>query len=275
MSGGLTVLFLGATGRFGALTSLLIARGHRVLATTRDPGTRAARLLTASGAEVVRADFDDATSLAAAVEQADAVVFAGTAHAAGPAGDVRHGRHVVDAAKSAGTTHLIYVTVAGADRRTGVPIMDSKYEVERHLRSVGVPHTVLAPGYFMENVWNPWNAAILAAGRLPSPVPPDRMLQQISIDDVLAVVARSIEVGPVDERVELAADELTPATAAAAVSALLGRPIRADETPPANPLFAWLDRVGTGVDISAVRERFPDVPWHTFSDWAAGQDWPA
>jgi hypothetical protein len=38
----------------------------------------------------------------------------------------------------------------------------------------------------MDNLWNPWNRPALAAGTLPGPVPPDRMLQQVSIADVVA-----------------------------------------------------------------------------------------
>jgi len=83
----LTVLFCGATGRFGALTPLLLSRGHRVVAATRDPASPAARRLRQAGAHLVRVDFDDPVSLQAAAADTDAVVAAGTAHAAGPAAD--------------------------------------------------------------------------------------------------------------------------------------------------------------------------------------------
>jgi len=168
--GQLTILFLGATGRFAPLARLLLDRGHRVLAGTRDPAGPAARRLRDRGAEIVTADFDDIASLQSAAGLADAIVAAGTTHAAGPAADVRHGRNIIDAAAPAGG-HLVYLTVAGADQPTGVPVMDSKHAVERYLRAAGVPHTIVAPVYFMENAWNPWNAAALTAGRLPSPVP--------------------------------------------------------------------------------------------------------
>src|SRR5215472_6847815 len=124
---GLTVLFYGATGRFGALTPLLLGRGHQVLAATRDLASPAARRLREAGAHPVRADFDDPASLRSAAAQADAVVAAGTAHAAGPADDTRHGRNIIDAARDARVGHLVYITVAGASQPTGVPIIDSKH----------------------------------------------------------------------------------------------------------------------------------------------------
>jgi uncharacterized protein YbjT (DUF2867 family) len=275
--GQITVLFCGATGRLAALTPLLLDRGHRVLAATRDPVSSTAQRLRERGADVVRVDFDDLASLAAAAERADAVVAAGTAHATGPAGDVRHGRNIVDGAKAGGVGHLVYLTVAGADRPTGVPIMDGKHAVERYLRGAGLPYTIVAPVYFMDNLWNPWNAAALGAGRLPSPVSRFRPLQQIPIADVLAFTVQALESrdAMLGERVELASDELSAEQAAAVASGLLGRKVDVAEPPAGdgNPLFAWLERIGTHVDIASLRRRYSQIEWHTFAEWAATQDW--
>jgi uncharacterized protein YbjT (DUF2867 family) len=272
----LTVLVCGATGRFAALTDLLIGRGHRVLAGTRRPDSAAAQRLRKRGAQIVRVDFDDAATLQHSAAHADAIVAAGTAHAASPAADVRHGRAIVAAAAATGLDHLIYLTVAGAEHHTGVPILDSKHEVEQYLRSTDVPHTIVAPAYFMDNLWNPWNAAALAAGRMPSPLSRSRPLQQVPITDVLDFTAHVLQTAqPTGERIEIASDEVTAEHAAEIVSQLTGRPVAVAE-PPAkqpNPLFTWLERIGTTVDIPALRRRYPDIGWHTFADWASTQDW--
>jgi len=274
---GLTVLFYGATGRLGALTPLLLSRGHRVLAATRDLASPAAQRLREAGAHPVRADFDELASLRAAATQADAVVAAGTAHAAGPSADTRHGRNIIDATRAARASHLVYVTVAGASQHTGVPIIDSKHAVEQHLLRTGVPHTVIAPAYFMENVWNPWNQAALAAGRWPSPVTRSRLLQQIPLADVLAFTVHVLESGDVmlGQRIEIASDQLTADQAASAIASLLGRPVEVAEPPPAqmNPLAAWLEQAGPAVDITALRRGYPHIGWHTFAGWAATQNW--
>ena len=271
------MLFCGATGRLAALTPLLLRRGHQVLAVTRDPASPAARRLREVGAHLVRADFDDPASVRVAAAQADAIVAAGTAHAAGPAADVQHGRNIIDAARAAQAGHLVYLTVAGASQPTGVPIIDSKQAVEQYLRRSGVPHTVIAPVYFMENVWNPWNRAALAAGRWPSPVTHSRLLQQIPLADVLDFTVHVLESRDVmlGERIEIASDQLTAEHAAAVISGLLGRPVEVAEPPPGqlNPLFAWLEQVGPAVDIAALRRRYPHIGWHSFAGWAATQDW--
>jgi uncharacterized protein YbjT (DUF2867 family) len=275
--GQLTVLFCGATGRLAALTPILLNRGHRVLAATREPGSARAQQLRERGAQIVRVDFDEVASLTAAAGQADTVVAAGTAHAAGPVNDLRHGRNVVDAARAAGVGQLIYLTVAGADRATGVPIMDSKHALERDLRDSGVPHTIISPVYFMENLWNPWNAPVLATGRLPSPVSRFKPLQQIPIEDVLAFTAHVLESrdAMLGERIEIASDEITAHQAAEIVSRLLGRriPVADPSADATNPLFAWLERIGTHVDIAALHRHYPELRWHTFADWTKTQDW--
>jgi uncharacterized protein YbjT (DUF2867 family) len=219
------VLILGATGRFASLVAVAVAAGHRVRAATRDPGSAAGLALAARGVEVARVDLDDPSTIAAAASGIDAVFAAGTAHRAGSAADVRHGRHVVDAAREAGVAHLVYVSVAGADRPTGVPLLESKRTVEEHVAASGVPSTIIAPVYFMENLWNPWNLPVLAAGRFPTPVPRSRMLQQVSIGDVVElttyVLGRADELAR--ERIEVAADELTASDAAEVVAGLTGR----------------------------------------------------
>jgi uncharacterized protein YbjT (DUF2867 family) len=168
---GSTILVYGATGRLRQLAATLIDRGRQVRAATRDPDSPRGRALGRLGASVVAADFDDLDSLVAAGRGVAAVVAAGTGHAAGPDGDLRHGTNIADAVARAGVAHLVYVSVAGAGQPSRVPVFESKRAVEAHIRRVGVPYTIVAPVYFMENLWNPWNRPALAAGRLPSPVP--------------------------------------------------------------------------------------------------------
>jgi uncharacterized protein YbjT (DUF2867 family) len=274
---GLQVLVLGATGRFASVVPSLRAAGHRVRAATRNPGSPGARTLRKSGIEVVRADLDDADTIAAAATGVDAMFAAGTAHGAGPAGDEMHGRNVIDAARAVGTAHLVYISVAGAGQPSDVPLFESKRHVEDYLVASGVPFTIVAPVYFMENVWNSWNAPALARGRFPTPIPPARRLQQIPIGEVIdftiyLLARRERFVG---QRLELASDELSALEAVEIVGELTGKRLEID--PSINggllPLFSWLDRVGYAIDIAGLRQRFPDLSWRGFRDWAKTQDW--
>ena len=275
-----TTLVLGATGRIGGpVAELLLARGHRVRAGVRDPGSAAAARLRAGGAEVVRADFDDVDALAHAARGAAAVVAAGTAHRAGPDGERRHGEHVAEALARSGA-RLVYVSGAGADRATGVPVLESKRAVERRIDELGVPATILAPAYFMENAFNPWNLAALARGAYALPLDADRALQQVAIADLGAMAVLAVErPAEVGRRVEIVSEELTGAQAAERLTRVTGRPFAFERlptdrlAPPLQRLFAWLDEVGFSIDVAALHSRHPEVGWHSFERWAAARRW--
>jgi uncharacterized protein YbjT (DUF2867 family) len=167
--------------------------------------------------------------------------------------------------------------VAGAGRRSGVPVFESKRQVEVYIHHTGVPASVIAPVYFMENLWNPWNRPALAAGKLPSPVPVTRRVQQICLADVIAVATLVIEQPDqfLGARLEIAADEPTAEESAGDVSQLVGRTVEAVGPYPnsPNPLFQWLDQVGDHVNIPALRARYPQIGWHDYASWAAAQNW--
>jgi uncharacterized protein YbjT (DUF2867 family) len=275
------ILAAGASGRLRPVIDELLARGHELRVTARDPDSPAARELAGRGARIVRADLDDPASLRAAARGTDVVFAAGGPHQAGPDGETRHGINMAQAAAAAGVGHLVFSSGAGAEQPTGVPVLDAKRAVEQHIRELGIPHTILAPVYFMENAFNPWNVAALAAGRFPLALPPDRPLQQIAIEDLAAVAATVIERRDAfaGQRIELAADEITGEHAAAVLSGLTGRSfafheVARDGLPDGmRLLFEWLDRGGPRVDVPALRRRFPEVRWHTFERWAAQREW--
>jgi uncharacterized protein YbjT (DUF2867 family) len=272
------VLVAGATGRFGGIVGLLLARGHAVRAVTRDPARPAAARLAALGAELVRADYEDPASLADAARDMDAVFASGTAHKAGPSGEQRHGQNLTGALATAGAPHLIFVSGAGADSRSGLPLFEAKWAVERRISELRLPATVIAPVYLMENLFNPWNLAALRAGVLPSPVPPALPLQQVATQDILALAVLAIERPKVlaGERIEVASDAPTAEAAAAELSGLLGREFTprhpgADVPAGLAALFSWLEHNPSPVDTSALHGRFPGIGWHRFGDWARQQ----
>jgi uncharacterized protein YbjT (DUF2867 family) len=70
--------------------------------------------------------------------------------------ELDHGKNVADACHQSGVQHLIFssllhVTNATNGRLTNVPHFDRKAEVERYIRSKGIPSTFVLPGYFMSN----------------------------------------------------------------------------------------------------------------------------
>jgi len=274
----------GATGRLGGpLAETLIDRGHRVRALTRDPGSAAAGRLRRRGARIVAGDLDDPPSLHRAAAGADAVFVLSTPHhGTGPAAEARQAITLADAAVATGAGYLVYASAAGARQARGVPIHDSKRQVEDHLAALPVPNAVLAPVYFMDNLAYPWNMAVLRAGRWPIPLPPDRPVQLIPAIDMARFAALVIERPGdfADHRVELASDEVTGPEAARVLSEVLNRPIaHAPEVPgplaSMAPFFRWIAEVGFHADIRQLRTGYPQIGWQSLRQWAAARDWDA
>jgi uncharacterized protein YbjT (DUF2867 family) len=274
-----TILVAGATGRLGSLVDTLLARGHAVRAMTREVNSTDAERLRRIGAELVYGDFDDPASIERAAAGADTLFATGTAHKAGPDGEVRHGRNVADAAAAAAVPHLVYASGDGAEENSPLPLFRAKFEVEQHIRSLPVRHTILAPVYFMENLFNPWNLLALKTGAFPSPIPVDLRLQQVALTDLAAFAALVIE-RPAEfdgQRMKIASDELSAVEAAAAVSTTIGRELRAQQLPAdelgpgLRALFGWLEHGGHDVDVRGLRRDYPRVGWHSYADWARSQ----
>jgi uncharacterized protein YbjT (DUF2867 family) len=273
------VLVAGATGRFGGIAEILLERGHSVRAGVRDLNSPGAIRLRELGARPVRADFDEPATLELAAAGAEAVFASGTAHRAGLDREEQHGRNVATAAAEADVPHLVFVSGDGAGPDSPVPLFRVKWEVEKAIRASGVPHTILAPTYLMENLFNPWNLPALQAGVLPSPIAIDRPLQQTAVADLLSLAVLAIE-NPDDfagRRIPIASAELTGIESAEAISALAPRTFEprqapAESLPPGiQALFGWLGSVGHHVDIDALRDEFPDVGWRSYTGWARTQ----
>src|SRR6476619_3454214 len=165
MSSKLNVLVTGATGKQGShLVRELLARGHSVRAFTRKPESPAAAALTARGVTIVTGDFEDQGSLERAARGVDTVFAMATPFESGEQAETREGINIVRAASAVGVSHLVYSSVAGADRATGIAHFDSKFEVEKEIRRSGVPFTIVAPVFFMENFLASYMADGLAQG---------------------------------------------------------------------------------------------------------------
>ncbi|GGW65303.1 nucleotide-diphosphate-sugar epimerase [Streptomyces lucensis JCM 4490] len=280
-----TIAVTGATGAQGGATARsLLAAGHRVRALTRHPGSPAAEALRRLGADVRHADFDDRASLDAALAGADALFAVTTPFGTDTGTETRQGRALVDAAAAARLGHVVLTSAAHADRGTGVPHYESKHAVERHLRACGVPWTVIAPAAFMDNYTSGWTLDGLREGAFAWPMPAGRPLTLIPAADIgafaaLVLLRRDEFTG---RRIDIASDECTPEQIAAALAEATGTAVTHQEVPLDHvrtrsadlaAMFAYFTGTGLDVDVSALRRAYPEVGWHSFTDWALAQDW--
>ncbi len=279
------ILVLGGTGRQGgAVARELLRRGRAVHALVRDPQADAARALAAAGALLVRGDLDDAASLRAAMRGVHGVFSVQTfLSPGGVVTEERQGRAVADAAAETGVAHLVYSSVGGAERSSGIPHFESKGNVERHIRALGLPATVLRPTMFYECFDDLRPRLVDGELVLGLWLRPEVPLQLIATRDIGTFAADAFEQPDAwtGRQVEITSTELTGPQMAEAFQRATGIPTRYEEQsierlravrPDLAQMFDWFDREGYRADLAALRRLRPDLTsletWLR-TDWAA------
>jgi (4-alkanoyl-5-oxo-2,5-dihydrofuran-3-yl)methyl phosphate reductase len=150
------ILVTGATGNIGSeLVRQLIEAGQRFRVLTRD---RARGEALGDGLDVVVGDLLRPETLAPAfVGVSRALVLAGAADLPSVAA------HVVDAAKQAGTRHLVLISSGTIEIKPPGIIARWHLEAEQVLKASGLAWTVLRPGNFSSNALR-WAGPIRAQG---------------------------------------------------------------------------------------------------------------
>ncbi len=285
MTTKLKVLVSGATGnQGGAVAQALLTAGHEVRALSRNTESPRARSLAEQGAELIRGNLDDAKSIRRALDGTDSFYLMGSPQEGGVEGEAKQGIELANAAKAAGVGHLVYGSVANADLDTGIPHFDSKYQVEKHIKTLDIPYSISAPVFFMDNVVAPWSLDALKGGKVMLAMQGDRSLQQVSVKNigefVASLIGRREEV--FGKRIDFAGDELTGNQCAAILTRITGQQINYEALPVSvikdqdddmGAMFEWFNSVGYNVDIPEVRKKFSDVDWQSYSQWVDSQDW--
>ena len=134
------VLITGATGTLGRkVVGAATAAGHHVRAMSRRSH------VGYTGVHWAQGDLLANTGVDAAVEGVDVVVHCATQGTGD--NDVTSTENLITAARRAGVTHIIYVSIVGVDR-IPLPYYKTKLRVERALEASGVGHTVLRATQF-------------------------------------------------------------------------------------------------------------------------------
>ncbi len=277
------VLVTGASGQQGgAVLNALLARGHQVRALTRKPDSEWAASVASRGVEVVAGDFTDQESLVRAATGVDTIFLMTTFMEAGIDAEIEQGLAMVEATNQANVGHLVFTSVASADKATGIPHFESKFKVEEAIIASGISYTIVAPVFFMENITSPWYLPGILDGTLAMPMPADAALQQIAVETIGQFVASIIErrESVFGQRFDIASDEKTGEEVAQILSEKLGRTIGyagfspdalREENEDFAIMFDWFIETGYSTDTSGLRAEFPDVSWVDLKSWVDAQ----
>src|SRR6516162_4540493 len=280
------VLVTGATGRQGgAVVRHMLPKGWKLRALTRRPEAHEAQSLARQGVQVVQGDLEDPASIARAAEGAYGIYSVQDFWSVGAKREVQQGKNLADGAKKAGVQHFVFSSVGGAERNTGIPHWESKWEIEKHIRQLALPATIFRPASFMETYHILEVEVGILKGRLADPIRGDKPYQTIATDDIGAFVALAFE-RPNDFvgwELEIAGSELTNPEAAQVFSRVLGKPVKFRRLPlpvvrlvlgrEFYAMFRWFNEEGYKADITALRRRYPEVHLHTLEEWLREEGW--
>lgn len=219
------VLVTGATGNTGrAVLDALAARGAPVRAMVR---TEADRSRLPAGVPVVAADFDDAASIAAALEGA------GRAYLLTPSSERAEAQQqrFADLAAQAGVGHLVVLSQLAADEHSPVRFLRYHAAVEQHVRDLGIAYTFLRPNLFFQGLLAV-AGTISAQGRFYAPIG-EAPVSAVDVRDIAAVAATTLtEAGHEGATYTLTGPAaITHAQIAAALTSALGRDITFIDVP--------------------------------------------
>lgn len=278
-----TIAVFGATGsQGGAVTDALLGQGASVRALVRNISSDRARDLAERGVELVHADLDDPRSLVDALGGIDGFYFMTTPYAGGlenpdSVEETRQGTTLADAAAAAAVPHVVFSSVGGAERNSGVPHFESKRRIEERLAQLGLHATIIRPVFFTDNF--ALMAPVVEGGDLVLrlPLPDGVKLQMVAVRDIGIIAAAALlGTAAVPNAIELAGDELTGSEIAAAFGAHTGMPARYEALPLAvldgqddmQAMFRWFaETPAYQADIAQVRHLDPQV-WD-FPAWLA------
>lgn len=221
------ILVFNATGKQGkAVVEELCKGNYKVRAVTRKISSKKAQKLSGKEIEIVEIDYSSQESLQKVLVGVTRVFFLLPMSK----DSETVGKNIIKAIKKAKIEHIVFSSVGGADRKTGIAHFELKWRIEENLRNSGVPWTILRPAAYMEELCRIKGAGIIL-GLLSCFVPPDKKIQMISITDIAKFVKISFE-NPkefIGKAIEIAGDALTLKEMISQLNRISPKPIRVNK----------------------------------------------
>jgi len=227
------IFVTGATGnQGGAVVRSLLKNGFAVKALARNISSPEAKLLRELNAELVQGDLNNPEGFANQLQDISGI-FSVQTFANGTDKEIKQGIGLVDLAKSQKVDFFLYSSVLGADIHSGIPIWESKFTIENHLRKSGLPFCIIRPASFFENFQIPAVKKRILKGKLGSPVGRNILqpfISALDIGNVSAAIFKNEEKF-LGKTVSLVAEEMNLDEVSAIFSETLGREIKYQQLP--------------------------------------------
>jgi len=230
MSDKKLILVTGATGaQGGGVARHLLADGtYAVRALTRNPSSDKAAALKKLGAEVVKGDLDDITSIRSALKGCYGV-FGVTNFWEHFAKEHVHGKNLIDAVAEAEIGHFVFSALPPAKKISGgeldVPHFDLKADLQEYARGKKLNATFVHCAFYFENFiyFSPFQKQDDGTYAFGTPQG-DTPLAGVAVEDIGGVVTSIFKNrdGYIGKTVGIVGDDLPPAQYAEKMSQVLG-----------------------------------------------------
>lgn len=279
------ILVTGATGQQGgAVARQLLQGGWKIRALVRDPKKDAAQEMANQGAELVQGDLFDGVSLDKALKGIYGAFSVQNFWLpdVGYEGEIKQGKLFANAANEAGIQHLVYSSVGAAHRGMGQKHFESKWVIEQYLKELGLPHTILRPAAFMDNL--NWQRVDISNGTYRGfGVAADKKTQTIAVEDIgaIAAIVFSEQQEYLGTTLEISGDELTEMETAETLTKVIGRPVTLGQpqtfdedyisAEEQSAMYSFFNGEAYTADIAALRKIHPNL--QTFEQYLRDTGW--
>jgi uncharacterized protein YbjT (DUF2867 family) len=223
------------------------------------------------GVEVITGNLDEPSGFREHVRGADAL-FSVQSQSKGKEREIQQGIDLANIAGEMGVSHLVYTSVAGAHMNTGIPHFESKRVIEEHIKSTGIPYTILRPASLYENFLIPQVKSRVYKGKLVTPLAPATIQQMVASEDVGRMTVHAM-MNPelyVSRTIFLVAEQMSMMEAARVFSEAMGNPVRYMQLPrfitrlvmgkDLYTMFRWMDANNAiFTDFKEAKQQLPQM----------------
>lgn len=275
-------LIAGGTGRQGgAVVNALLKVGvnpNQVYVITRNSTSDSATRLSKRGIRLIQGTLDEPQSIFHQLQDVPQIgAFLAQAH--GPT-EVRDAKLFIDAAVDFNVQYLVYSSVdrGGRERSDRDPsyckTFSDKFEIEQHLRTKAIDHTILRPTWFADNALWGFNGRLCMTGWRDNMG--GKRMQVVVTADIgrWAVEAFMKPDGLRNEAISIASDELSFAELDEIFYDETGEHIAVTygwlarfmiwAIKDLHTMFAWINERDYGADMEGLQRRLQPT---TFREW--------
>lgn len=217
----------GGTGnQGGAVARNLIRKGFTVKVLTRNTNSPNALDLNNLNILLIKGDLNDENTYREHLRDVYGI-FSVQTFENGVDKEISQGTKLATIAKELHVKHFLYSSALGTDLHSGVPHMDSKLTIERHIKQLGLPFTILRPSSLYENFLIPQVKKGILKGKLVQPTNRNTILQYVASDDIGKAAAKIFENNEMymGRTIPLATEQLSTLEVAQIFSEVLGKTV--------------------------------------------------